>query len=61
MRHGGQCKRHEVIVREVDEYFKEVQTVKQPQESYPTPDKPPWTPQNGGGIKSIRTEPSLKT
>lgn len=47
MRHGGQCKRHEVIVREVDEYFKEVQTVKQPQKATPPLTSPLGPPKTG--------------
>ena len=44
VRHGGQCKRPEVIVREVTEYLKEVRQVKQIQERPAPIAKPPWTP-----------------
>ena len=45
LRHGGQSKRHDVIVREVAEYEREVRQVKS--SSHPPPplsDKPLWTP-----------------
>ena len=49
--HGEQSKRHEVIVREVAAYLKEVQEVKQIQERPSIPTKPPWTPPNRGWFK----------
>ena len=39
--HGGQSKRHDVIVREVVAYLKEVHVIKQTQERLPIPAKPP--------------------
>ena len=44
MRHGGQCKNHEVIVREASEYTKETQPAFQTQVIPPAPDTAMWRP-----------------
>lgn len=51
VRHGGQRKGHEVIVREVVEYMKEVQLVKQPQKR-PPPQTNPIGPPKIGMVQS---------
>ena len=55
VRHGGQCKRHEVIAKEAVEYWKEVQTANQPQETplrnSPAPDEHFWAPPKQGWYK----------
>ena len=52
MKHGGQCKSHEVIAREAVEYWKEVQTASQAKENAPAPDEHPWAPPKQGVVNT---------
>ena len=52
VRHGGQCKSHEVIAREAVEYWKEVQTASQAKENAPAPDEHPWAPPKQGVVNT---------
>ena len=53
VRHGGQCKNHEVIVKEATDYMKEFQSIIQTQEtpSPPAPDMAIWRPPKPGWYK----------
>ena len=51
VRHGRQCKGHDVIVKEVTECFKGVKQAEQVQEIPPPTAKPPWTPLRQGCYK----------
>ena len=51
VRHRGQGKNNEVIVREATNYMKESQPVIQTQETLPTPDTTMWSPPKPGWYK----------
>ena len=51
MRHGGQCKSHEVIVSEVTEYLKEFQVANQPTQNNGAPEVIMWKPPKSGWYK----------
>ena len=51
VRHGGQCKSHEVIVKEAAEYLQEFQAANQPTINYNVPQVISWKPPKAGWYK----------
>ena len=51
VRHGGQCKSHEMIVKETTEYLKEYQAANQPVENVAALDVIAWRPPKAGWYK----------
>ncbi|KAK9987796.1 hypothetical protein SO802_028035 [Lithocarpus litseifolius] len=51
VRHGGQCKSHEMIVKEATEFLREYQGVNKPTENTFAPDASAWKPPKPGWYK----------